>query len=161
MSAAETSFRLAPMSRSIFGLTVFLWALPLVFFAGAALGMRVLVIPAILFVAIYAWVWLRFRPSRFIVRRDAICVIWPAKRREIPRAEMSAVRIVDRHELRRDCGWCLRVGAGGLWGGFGWLWTERRGVGENYILWTRWRGWVRRAGGRAGVLRAGQPQGIR
>ena len=158
MSAAETSFRLAPMSRSIFGLTVFLWALPLVFFAGAALGMRVLVIPAILFVAIYAWVWLRFRPSRFIVRRDAICVIWPAKRREIPRAEMSAVRIVDRHELRRDCGWCLRVGAGGLWGGFGWLWTERRGIVQMYISRTDGLVWIERAGARPWLITPEEPE---
>src|SRR5262249_16937844 len=128
MSAADKSFRLAPMSPSILGLTVFLWVLPLALFAGAVFFNRALMGPALFVVVIYAWVWLRFRPTRFVLRTDALEVNWPLKRREISRAQVSTVRIIDRHELRRDCGWCLRVGAGGLWGGFGWLWTERRGI---------------------------------
>lgn len=27
----------------------------------------------------------------------------------------------------------MRVGVGGLWGGFGWLWTQRQGALEFYI----------------------------
>jgi hypothetical protein len=26
-----------------------------------------------------------------------------------------------------------RIGVGGLWGGFGWLWTTRRGLVEFYV----------------------------
>ena len=43
------------------------------------------------------------------------------------------MRQVDRQELRRDVGWGMRVGAGGLWGGFGWLWTSRRGIVQMYV----------------------------
>jgi hypothetical protein len=27
----------------------------------------------------------------------------------------------------------MRVGAGGLWGGFGWFWTTRRGLVRMYV----------------------------
>lgn len=27
----------------------------------------------------------------------------------------------------------MRIGAGGLWGGFGWLWTSRKGMVEFYV----------------------------
>ena len=38
-----------------------------------------------------------------------------------------------RADLRQEIGWGMRIGAGGLWGGFGWLWTARRGVVWMYI----------------------------
>ena len=43
------------------------------------------------------------------------------------------MRQVDRQEPRRDVGWGMRVGAGGLWGGFGLLWTARRGIVQMYV----------------------------
>jgi hypothetical protein len=36
-------------------------------------------------------------------------------------------------EFRDEHGWAMRIGAGGLWGGFGWLWTSRRGLVEFYV----------------------------
>jgi hypothetical protein len=49
-----------------------------------------------LVIAIYTWIWLRFRPSVFVVRLDVIEVAWPLKRRRIPRADIANVRLLER-----------------------------------------------------------------
>ncbi len=122
-----TRFPLAPMSRGILALTLVLLVLPVAFFAGAAAGNVWLAPAGLMLAAIYAWVWLRFRPMRFVVGPRAVEVIWPLKHRQIPRADIVTVRLIGNDELKREIGWCIRIGAGGLWGGFGWLWTRRRG----------------------------------
>ena len=127
------NFRLAPMCRFILMLTVVLLALPVALLAGAAAGARVLTGVALLTILIYMWVWTRFRPTAFIVHPHALEVVWPLKRRELERAGIVGVRLITRQELRQEVGWGVRVGAGGLWGGFGWLWTERRGIVQMYI----------------------------
>ena len=127
------TFRLAPMCRFILMLTVVLLALPVALLAGAAAGARVLTGVALLTILIYMWVWTRFRPTAFIVHPHALEVVWPLKRRELERAGIVGVRLITRQELRQEVGWGVRVGAGGLWGGFGWLWTERRGIVQMYI----------------------------
>ncbi len=103
MNAA--SYRIAPMCTMIRVLTLVLLVLPIPFVLGSAAGLPLLMAPAILLVALYAWVWLRLRPTHFIVHQDAL-----------------------------EVGWCMPVGAGGLGGGFGWLWTERRGIVQMQIL---------------------------
>jgi PH (Pleckstrin Homology) domain-containing protein len=127
------SFRLAPMSPPIVVLTIALLALPVGLLASALLGKTALGGPALFVVAIYAWVWLRFRPTRFVVRPAVLEVTWPLKRSKIRRDDISTVRLIDRGELRREMGWGMRVGAGGLWGGFGWLWTRRHGILQMYV----------------------------
>ncbi len=133
MSTPIRSFRLAPMCNVIKILTLVLLALPLIFVAGSLFGNRLLWGPAFLVIAIYSWVWLRFRPKLFVVRPGMLEVVWPLKHRRIPRGDISGVLLINRKELKREVGWGLRVGAGGLWGGFGWLWTQRRGVVQMYI----------------------------
>src|SRR5882762_2477225 len=127
------NFRLAPMCRFILMLTVVLLSLPVALLAGAAAGARVLTGVALLTILIYMWVWTRFRPTAFIVHPHALEVVWPLKRRELERAGIVGVRLMTRQELRQEVGWGVRVGAAGLWGGFGWLWTERRGIVQMYI----------------------------
>src|SRR2546422_6010383 len=80
------TFRLARMSPLILTLTLILLAIPVLFLANAFFGKSLLLGPALLVIAIYFWVWLRFRPTEFVVRPDAIDVAWPLKRRQIPRA---------------------------------------------------------------------------
>ena len=133
MTTTDRAFQLAPMSRLFRGLTLMVLILPIVFFGGAALGMATLVIPAVAIVVLYVWVWLRFRPSRFIVRAQALDVIWPLKRRRRLRKDIAGVRQVDMGTLRAETGWVARVGVGGLWGTFGWLWTERKGIVQVYV----------------------------
>jgi hypothetical protein len=152
------SFRLARMSPLILTLTVFLLALPLAFLAGPLFGTRLLTVPALVIIVMYAWVWLRFRPSQFVVRQEGIRVIWPLKRRDIPREEISNARVIDRQELKRELGWCMRVGAGGLWGGFGWLWTKRRGIVQMYISRTDRFVWIERAGNRPWLITPEEPE---
>jgi hypothetical protein len=151
-------FRLARMSPLVLTLTVVLLALPPAFFVGMLFGSRLLAVPALIIIAIYTWVWLRFRPSQFVVHPGGLQVIWPLKRREIPREDISNVRLIDRQDLRKEIGWGMRVGAGGLWGGFGWLWTKRRGIVQMYVSRTDRFVWIERADGRPWLITPEQPE---
>jgi len=113
--------------------------------------------PALPVVGIYVWVWLRFRPTRFVLRPDALEIVWPLKRRRIRRDAISSARLVDASELRREAGWGMRVGAGGLWGGFGWLWTRRRGIVQMYVSRTDGLVWMEFAGGRPWLITPENP----
>ena len=152
------SFRLARMSPLILTLTVLLLALPAAFLVGALFGRHGLVGPTVLLIVLYAWVWLRFRPSWLTVDRTVLEVVWPLKRREIPRAGITSARVVDRQELKRQIGWGMRVGAGGLWGGFGCLWTTRRGLVQMYITRTDRFVWIERGAGRPWLLTPEEPE---
>jgi len=146
------------MCRTISAVTTVALLLPavligIVFFAGpAALA------PALLVVAIYVWVWLRFRPLRFVVGPAALEIVWPLKRRRIERSRIRAVRLVDRRALRQELGRCTRVGAGGLWGGFGWLWTSRRGIVQMYISRVDDLVWIDTGGGRPWLITPERPE---
>lgn len=86
---------------------------------------------AALVVLVYASVGLLFRPRRFEVDRDVLRIVWPLRARTIPRAAVREARLVDGAAFRREHGNGARIGAGGLWGAFGLLWT-RRGT---YSMW--------------------------
>jgi hypothetical protein len=85
-------------------------------------------------------------------------VVWPLKRREIRRDGIAGVRLVDRRTLRRDIGWGMRVGAGGLWGGFGWLWTTRRGIVQMYVSRTDGFVWIERLNDRPWLITPERPE---
>lgn len=111
------TFRLAPMSPIIRSITMLLLTLPLGFLVAALGGAWIHVLPCFIVLPLYGWIWLRFRPSSFVVTDQSLNVIWPLKRQEIPRETISTVRLLDREELKQEIGWSLRVGAGGLGGG--------------------------------------------
>jgi hypothetical protein len=111
-----------------------------------------LAIPAVVATAIYTWVWLRFRPTRFTIHRSGIEVAWPLKRREIPMADITAVRILDREALDKEIGWRMRIGAGGLWGLFGLLKTQRRGIVQTYITRFDHLVWIECGSGRPWLI---------
>jgi hypothetical protein len=146
------------MSPLILVLALILMVIPVVLLANVASGRSVLAAPALLVIGIYSWVWLRFRPSAFIVRPDGIEVEWPLKQRRIPRDDIAAVRILQQGELRSEVGWGARVGAGGLWGGFGWLWTRRRGIVQMYISRTDQFVWIERKNGRPWLITPEEPE---
>jgi hypothetical protein len=154
---ALMTFRLAPMSMDIRILTYLLLALPTACFVASLLWGWTFVVPALLFTSIYAWVWFRFRPGRFAVRRDVLEVLWPLKRMQIPMADIVQVRRIETEELTEEIGWGLRIGAGGLWGGFGLLWTKRRGFVQMYISRTNGYVWIERAGGRPWLITPDRP----
>jgi hypothetical protein len=144
--AVISRFGLAPMCPFIRRVTLVMLALPVAFVLGAVLGSGWFWPPALLLLFIYGWVWTRFRPTTFIVQPQTIEVIWPLKRRQIPRDRISSVRLIDRPALREQVGWGIRVGAGGLWGGFGWLWTSRRGIVQMYVSRLDRFVWIERGG---------------
>lgn len=152
------NFRLAPMCPVIRSVTAGLLALPPVFLLSAVFVHKHLAIPALLMAACYLWVWLRFRPTRFVVHPAAIEIVWPLKRRELARDSISDVRIMDRGELRKEIGWGMRVGAGGLWGGFGWLWTGRSGIVQMYISRMDRFVWIGRGHERSWLISPEKPE---
>ena len=137
-------FLLAPMTAGIRVLSAILLLVPVGLAVGVASGAGVLAGPLVLVAAIYGWIWLLFRPGAFVIHPDFVEVVWPLKRRTIPRAGILSCRILGVEELRREVGWGARVGAGGLWGGFGWLWTRRRGIVQMYISRTDAFVWIER-----------------
>ncbi len=152
------SFRLARMSPFILTSTLLFLAAPPVILLGALLGRHQLWAAGLLLLAIDAWVWLRFRPSRFAVHGSGLEVIWPLKCRHLPQESIVSARVIDRQELNSEIGCGMRVGAGGIWGGFGWLWTKRRGVVQMYISRTDGFVWIERAGGRPWLLTPEEPE---
>jgi hypothetical protein len=151
-------FRLAPMSPSIRALTLLLLGLPGGFLIAALCGANALTAPALLMITVYVWIWLRFRPRDFIVHSGGVAVRWPLKRHEIRREGISRVNCTDGKQLRKEIGWGLRVGAGGLWGGFGWLWTKRRGIVRMYVSRADGFVWIERHGKRPWLITPEQPE---
>lgn len=125
------------MSPLIRGLTVLLLAIPVLFlaigFAGTAPAGHTLGGIGFLLVALYAAVWFFWRPAAFDVEPRSLAIVFPLRRREIPRDDVAAARLLERAFFRERYGAALRVGVGGLWGGFGWLWTSRRGFIGMYV----------------------------
>ena len=70
------------------------------------------------------WTWVWMRPTRFELHRESFDIVWPLRRWRIPRSSVTAVRCLDARAFRRENGIAVRIGVGGLWGGFGWLWTR-------------------------------------
>ena len=113
-------YRLAPMSAVMWMLTIALLAIPVV---SAGIG---LLMVGLALAILYLWVWLWMRPRHFAVDEDALVIAWPLRSRRIERPEMRSARIITAKEFRRDYGLAVRIGVGGLWGGFGLLWTRPR-----------------------------------
>ncbi len=155
------AFPLAPMSPFIVVLTGIVLAVP------GALGLAAVWSgqPAMLGVAgavagLCATVWLWARPNRFEVSAGGLAVVWPLRRRFIPRDRIAAVRLVDRSDLRREMGWGARVGVGGVWGQFGWAWTARRGWVDTYISRLDGFVWVDLREGRPLLITPMNPEGV-
>ncbi len=127
-------FLLAPMSPLILVLTLVLWLLPFSFLIYFVFGGQLFsgVIALFLF-AMYGIVWLFCRPSRFEVSPDHLEIVFPAWRRNVPLRGISGTHLVSSDEFKQKFGWAMRIGVGGLWGGFGWLWTSKRGLVEFYV----------------------------
>ena len=151
------TFRLARMDFLIRLLTLALLVLPVMFLAIALVGSRLVLIPAALLVVIYVWIVLWFRPTCFVVQPRTLDIVWPLRQRQISRDDIAAVRLMDKHELEREVGRSMRVGAGGFGGGFGWLWTEKRGVVRMYISRTDGLVWIERRSDRPWLITPERP----
>jgi hypothetical protein len=149
------------MSGLIWALTVPLLALP-VFFAvvasrtsGGVVGLFWVI--AGLLAVTYVVIWLFARPTRFEVGPDGLAIVWPARRRRIDGRDISGARVLASGQFRPELGWAARVGVGGLWGGFGWAWTSRRGLLDLYVSRTDGCVLVERRSGRSLLLTPERP----
>lgn len=115
------SFRLAPMSGLIRALTLILCLLPIAMLLQSVFDPRAAPLTAagVLLLLIYAVIWSSMRPRAFVVREDGLEIVWPLRRKWIPRADITGAEEIGPRDLRREFGLLLRLGAGGLWGGFG------------------------------------------
>lgn len=118
------SFEIAPMDGPIRTVTYLLLILPITVLAVSLTFIKLMLLLVIFLLAIYVWIWIWFRPTRFEVSPDALTIVWPVRTRRLERADITGVTLITRAELRERIGWSIRVGSGGIWGGFGWLYTS-------------------------------------
>lgn len=120
-------FQLAKMSAVILVLTVLLFPVPVIMAGvGFRYGPPTLLWVAAFMALVWVTVWLLFRPSEFVLSRAGLEIRWPMRPASLlPLADIDSVEIVSGDDFRRDYGRGARVGAGGLWGGFGWLVTKK------------------------------------
>jgi len=127
-------FSLAPMSPTIRGITIVLLFLPPIFGIWAMLShTQVAIIAFLLISVLYGATWFGCRPSYFVVSPSSLEIVFPLWRRRISLEGVSHSRLISQEAFRQEFGLAVRVGVGGLWGGFGWLWTSQRGFVEFYV----------------------------
>lgn len=158
----ERRFRLAPMSRSMAILTAVGWGIPALFVAIAAAGVAPLFMLGVGFAvaALYGAIWLWWRPASFALSGAGLELQFPGRRAVVEAHEMTGARRLEAPDFKREFGFALRVGVGGLWGGFGWLWTRLGGWVEFYISRTDGFVLVERRGGTPLLLTPEDPEGF-
>jgi hypothetical protein len=132
--AMAKTFPLAPMSPLIKGVTLVLLLLPIIIpICGLLSRQKDLMKVSLVLIVIYAIIWLWCRPSYFIVSSSHLEIKFPAWCRSIPIRDITHIRVLNYQTFRQEFGTAVRIGTGGLWGGFGWLWTSNRGFLEFYV----------------------------
>jgi len=149
------------MSPAIRWLTVGLWLLPPgLGLAGLVTGRPWAVVAFLVLTSLYGAVWIGCRPAGFRVTPAGLEVAFPAWTRSIPAASLAGARVLSSGDFHREFGVALRIGVGGLWGGFGWLWTRRRGLVEFYVSREDGLLLVERRDGRPLLLTPDDPWGM-
>jgi hypothetical protein len=155
-------FPIAPMSRPVRALTIALLLLPAVLLVlGARWGAAApLTTAGLLLGALDAAVWLFWRPTHFDVTPEGLRIRFPGRARLVPAGDLASAGTIGAAEFRDRFGWALRIGVGGLFGGFGWLWTRRRGLVEFYVSRTDGLVLVERREGRPLLVTPSDPDGL-
>ncbi len=129
-------YPLAPMDRMFQVMTWVLLVLMAVLAGGFAIAAARepeawVGIPVTLFIAlVIAGVWCYARPSGFELTSDRLCIRFPLRTREVPLSDVVQGGRITKDEV----GFVLRLcGAGGLWGGFGLMWSRNVGKFDAYI----------------------------
>jgi hypothetical protein len=122
------------MSASIRTITYVIAAIP---FLLLCFGFRnndpALFIIAFFFVLLLTAVWLWMRPTHYCADQKTLTIIWPLRKFTVLRSAIRRVRILDKNQVKNELGFAVRIGVGGLFGGFGLLWTRKRGLLRFYI----------------------------
>ncbi len=122
------------MSGSIRVITYVIAAVPLLLIYFALTDHNTPLIPiALFFVLLMIGVWLWMRPSHYIVDSTGLTIVWPLRKFHIARAGIVGVRTLDKEQVKKEIGFAVRIGVGGLFGGFGLLWSRKRGMIRFYI----------------------------
>jgi len=134
MGEKASIYRTPPMSGSIKVITYIMEAIPfLLVYFGFANHNPGLFIVAIFFILLIASVWLWMRPTHYAVDSRALTIVWPLRKYVVLRSGISKIRILDKSQIKKELGFALRIGVGGLFGGFGLLWSRRQGLIRFYI----------------------------
>ena len=113
------------MSPVIYWMTLALFFLPpLLLYAGSRAHNTIGTGTAAFILGIYLFIWVYMRPSHFEISAVSLDVVWPIRRFSTPMAAIESVELLDGAEFRQRYGYGMRIGAGGLWGGFGLLKTR-------------------------------------
>jgi len=157
----QTRFPLAPMDPTMRIMTLICYAIPAII-GGLAVAAPGAVRPIMLgttavIVGLYAAVWFWFRPREFVLDADGLELVWPARRRRILAQSIVGARVVDLAQLRRELRYLLRIGAGGLWGGFG-LAKTARGTLELWVSRTSQIVWIECEGRRSLLITPADPE---
>ncbi len=127
LASVKTRFALAPMSASMWAMTIVCWAIPIAMWTGTRYApppVRDLMGWVVgLVVVLYVFVALWMRPTAFYTDPDGLELVWPMRQRRIERSAIIRARVLDMAQLKSELGYMMRVGAGGLWGGFGYAKT--------------------------------------
>jgi hypothetical protein len=125
-------FSLAPMSPTIKILTIMLWVLPfgIFLFSPEKKGTGII---CLLILLLYVSIWIWWRPTYFRIASESLKIVFPGRKITIPREDIQLIRSISQQTFTDEFGWAIRIGVGGLWGGFGWLWTEKKGLIEFYV----------------------------
>lgn len=155
------TFRLAPMTTDLRIMTIVVLLVPAALAVGVlnAFGpVRLVLLGVLGFVSlIYLSVWFWWRPSRFELTPQSLTLVWPLRSRTIPVNQIREVSLLGRDDFRREYRYGLRVGAGGLWGGFGLLVTAK-GTLAMYISRTDAFVMLQLAGDRPLMITPEQPE---
>jgi hypothetical protein len=146
------------MSASIAALTLVLWLIPVGIAALGFMRYPPLLGLALFFVAIYATVWFWFRPQRFVITPTELIVEWPWRTEHLARRSILRVESLTPVALKAHIGRGVRIGAGGLWGGFGLLKTTREGTLRFYISRLDGYVWIGRGSERAWLITPEHPE---
>lgn len=113
-------YRLAPMKGLLLWVTVVVLPLPLLIgWAGSSSGTGLMWVPAIFIGLVYLFVWVYMRPTAFELTPTSLDIVWPVRRQSTPMSAIESVESLSGTEFRKRYGFGYRIGAGGLWGGFG------------------------------------------
>jgi hypothetical protein len=109
-------------------LTLVCVAIPVVLYrAGASVRVpahHVLVGVTVLIAALYVVIVLWMRPTAFVIDPDGLEITWPVRTKHIAASHIVRARVMTMRELKAELGFIMRVGAGGLFGGFGYAKTQ-------------------------------------
>jgi hypothetical protein len=161
MNTKSLIFKTPPMSGSIKVLTYIIAALPVpLAYAGFTVNKPALYTWALFLVLLSAGVWLWMRPTHYEIDSRALTVVWPLRKYVVPKSSINRVRVLDDVEIKKELGSAVRIGVGGLFGGFGLLWTRRRGLIRFYITRCDSLVMIDRNDGRSFLITVDNPHGM-